>query len=213
MTTPMQDALLDVRKAYRLIADYQQRMFELLAFIRNRLGARDYYQQYVYPQLQGIRGLENHPHSGMRGLPFYDLSAIWLKTGDQEAPWNNQRPGDLMFGAWVRSDTGFDKHNVAFNDETAEKTESLLVLSVVICDTPLAAPCNWYDKIWCGIDYPDDGEVNETDVPGYRCYAKSIPLEQLADRNAAEAAIAEWCSQASRKLNTPIILSPVPFAG
>ncbi|WP_454254133.1 hypothetical protein [Pseudomonas sp. Marseille-Q8238] len=205
MTTPLQDALLDVRKAYRLLADYQQRMFELLGFIRDRLGARDYYQQYAHPYSQGLRGLEKYDNSGMRYLPFYDLSAIWLKTGEQEAPWNNQIAGDLMFGAWVRSDTGFDKHLGTFN-KSPEDAQSSLLLSVVICDTPLPAPCNWYDRIWCGIGYPEDGEVNDTDLPGYRCYAKAIVLDQLSDRTAIETAIDNWRAGASHKLGTPIAL-------
>ena len=39
MASDIKDALLDVRKAYRLLADYQQRVLELLSFIREKLGA------------------------------------------------------------------------------------------------------------------------------------------------------------------------------
>ena len=52
--------------------------------------------------------------------------------------------------------------------------------------------------------YPKDDEVNDADVPGYRCYAKSIDLEQLSNRDAIETAISDWCTRASQKLNTPI---------
>ncbi|OEC34465.1 hypothetical protein SAMN05216600_11769 [Pseudomonas cuatrocienegasensis] len=204
MTDTLQDALMDVRRAYRLLASYQQRMFELLSFVREHLGAEDYYQSHVHPLPQGIKGLGKQENSGMRYLPFYDLSAIWLKHKNQDAPWDNHLPGDMMFGAWVRSDTGFDKHSGLFDNQPVEQTQSVLVLSVVVCDQPMATPCNWYGKIWNGMDYPQDGEVNATDVPGYRCYAQSIALEQLSDRSAIETALADWCARASHKLNTPI---------
>lgn len=204
MSTNLQDALLDVRKAYRLLADFQQRMFELLGFIRERLGAEDYYHKYLYPLPQGLEGLDKRDNSGLRYLPFYDLSAIWLKNQGQDTPWDNHMPGDLMFGAWVRSDTDFDKYSGQFNGLPAEQSRSVLVLSVVVCETPMAKPCNWYGKIWDYMGYPEDDEVNDTDVPGYRCYAKSIDLEQLSDRDAIETAIADGCARASQKLNTPI---------
>ena len=113
-------------------------------------------------------------------------------------------PGDLMFGAWVRSDTGFNKYSGQFNGLPAEQNRSVLMLSVVVCEKPMTKPCNWYGKIWDYMGYPADDEVNDTDVPGYRCYAKAIDLEQLSDHDAMETAIAAWCACASQKLNTPI---------
>lgn len=203
MSKPLQDALLDVRKAYRLLADYQQRMFELLGYIREQLGAAAYHHQYVYPLPQGLDGLEKRDNSGLRYLPFYDLAAIWLKNAGQEAPWDNHRAGDMMLGAWIRSDTGFDKHSGQLSS-VPEQTRSELVLSVVVCDTPAAKPCNWFGKVWQGIDYPEDGEVNATDLPGYRCFAKAIPLDQLADKTAIEAALDEWRRLASRQLDLSV---------
>lgn len=204
MTGNMEHALLDVRRAYRLLADYQQRMFELLSYIRERLDAAPYHHSYANSLPQGLAGLEKRENSGLRYLPFYDLSAIWLKHQNQEAPWNTHLAGDLMFGAWVRSDTGFDKHSGKFDGQPAEQTQSALVLSVVICDTPNTPPCNWYSNIWCQMTYPEDGEVNHEDVMGYRCYSQAISLEHLSDKTAVENAIDAWCAAASAKLDWPI---------
>lgn len=204
MTDNLNDTLLDVRKAYRLLADYQQHMLELLAFIRERLGADDYYHRYAQTLPQGLQGLEQQEHSGMRFLPFYDLSAIWLKNKGREEPWNDHLPGDLMYGAWVRTDTGFDKFSGAFDSLPVEQTSSVLVLSVVVCDQPLAKPCNWYGSIWRNMDYPEDGGVNGTDVPGYRCFAKAIPLDQLGSKADIETALESWRAAASRALDFPV---------
>lgn len=203
MTGTLHDALIDVRKAYRLLADYQQHMFELLAYIRNQLGAETYHHEYAYTVPRSLDGLEIHDNSGWRYLPFYDLSAIWLRSAGQEAPWDNHRTNDLMYGAWVRSDTGFDIHSGTFNDTPIEQTRSELVLSVVVCDVPGPAPYNWYFNVWQGMDYPEDGEVNSTDLPGYRCFSKTIPLEQLGDEAAIKAAVEEWRCLASQKLELP----------
>ncbi|MDR2319420.1 MAG: hypothetical protein LBF06_23825 [Pseudomonas sp.] len=207
MTGNLHDALLDVRRAYRLLGEYQQRLFELLGYIRDQLGAEDYYQEYVYPQPRSLAGLDKREDSGLRYLPFHDLAAIWLRFPQgQEVHWDNQRPGDLMFGAWIRSDTGFDKHSGKYSGEPAESSRSELVLSVVICDEPKEG--NWYNEYWINIDYPEYGEVNSTDMPGYRCYANAIPLAQLADSASVDAALRTWCTHASAKLDTPIGLYP-----
>ncbi|WP_339847630.1 hypothetical protein [uncultured Halopseudomonas sp.] len=203
MTETLEKALLDVRSAYRLLADYQQRMFELLGFVREQLHATHYHHEYVYSLPQGLGGLENQCHSGKRYLPFYDLSAIWLKKKGQDAPWDDHRPGDLMFGAWVRSDTGFDKFTGEFSDKPVEQTRSELMLSVVVCDTPAPKPCNWYGNVWPAIDYPEDGEVNDHDLPGYRCFAKAIDLAQLGDKIAIDKAINDWRAVALMKLGLP----------
>ena len=205
MTSSLDDALLDVRRAYRLLADYQQHLFELLCYIRERLGANAYYQEHVFKRPGDAAGLESDEFSGWRYLPCYDLSLLWLKHAGQDAPWDNHRKGDQMFGAWIRSDTGFDKYSKTFSQESVEKTHSELVLSVVVCDTPAKAPYNWYSKVWCGIPYPADGTVGTaSEVPGYRCYVKAIPLAALADQSSVNDMIDSWLSAASKALGLQI---------
>lgn len=201
-------ALLDVRRAYRLLADYQRRQFELLSYIRDKLGAKPYYQDYVFPRPDALNGLENQAYAGLRFLPFLDLSAIWLRHKGQEEYWNMHRAGDQMFGAWVRSDTGFNKYQHCYTDETAETCRSLLVLSVVICDQPSDQSCNWYSKVWNLLPYPKDGEVgSNAAVPGYRVYSNSIDLAELGDQAAVDAAIDHWRKAASIALGHTIGVS------
>lgn len=201
MDQQLSAALLDVRRAYRLLADYQRRQFELLAYIRDRLGATTYYQDYAHRRPGDLHGLENTEDSGLRYLPFFDLSAIWLKHSDQERYWDSQRPGDQMFGAWVRSDTGFDKYHGRFTSESPEHTDSELVLSVVVCDQPGPEPYNWYSKVWLGIPYSDNGTVGQSpNVPGYRVYTRSIKLAVLGDQASVDSAIEQWRIGASNAL-------------
>lgn len=205
MMSPLDDVLLDVRRSYRLLADYQQRLFELLGYIRERLGAVASYQEPVFKPPRDMAGLESDDFSGWRYLPCFDLSVIWLKNAGQESPKDNHRAGDQMFGVWIRSDTGFDKYNKKFSSEAVEQTRSELVLSVVVCDSPAAAPYDWYSNVWCGIPYPADGAVGASDdVPGYRCYVKAVPLALLADQSSVNASIDTWCMDASYALGVPV---------
>ncbi|MGX9567208.1 hypothetical protein [Pseudomonas sp. CFBP 5748] len=206
MNQDLNAALLDVRRAYRLLANYQKRQFDLLSYVRNKLEAVSYYQDYAFSRQGDLRGLENQASAGLRFLPFLDISAIWLRHQNQDEFWDNHLPGDLMFGAWVRSDTGFDKYQGIYTEETAEVSKSILVLSVVICDKPNDNPGNWYNKVWNPLPYPEDGEVGTTEsVPGYRVYSNSIDLAELADQLSVDAAIEKWRKDAATALSVSLI--------
>lgn len=206
MNHDLNAALLDVRRAYRLLANYQKRQFDLLSYIRNKLNAVPYYQDYAFPRQGDLGGLENQASAGLRFLPFLDISAIWLRHQDQDDFAYKHLPGDLMFGAWVRSDTGFDKYQGIYKEEAAETSSSALVLSVVICDMPNDNPGNWYIKVWNPLPYPEDGKVGASpSVPGYRVYSKSINLAKLADQLSVDSAIEQWRKEAATALNVPLI--------
>ena len=201
MNHDLNAALLDVRRAYRLLADYQKRQFDLLSYIRDKLDAVPYYQDYVFPRQGDLRGLENQANAGLRFLPFLDISAIWLRHQNQDNFWDEHLPGDLMFGAWVRSDTGFDKYQGIYTEKSAEASQSVLVLCVVICDEPNDHPGNWFNKVWNPLPYPKDGEVGTSEsVPGYRVYSNSIDLAELADQLSVDSAIVKWRKDAAMVL-------------
>jgi hypothetical protein len=206
MNQDLNAALLDVRRAYRLLANYQKRQFDLLSYIRGKLDAIPYYQDYAFPRQGDLRGLENQANAGLRFLPFLDITAIWLRHQNQENFWDNHMPGDLMFGAWVQSDTGFDKYQGMYTEESVEVSKSVLVLSVVICDQQNDTPGNWYIKVWNPLPYPEDGKVGASEtVPGYRVYAKRINFAELADQASVDSAIEKWRKDAATALSVPLI--------
>lgn len=206
MKQDLDGALLDVRRAYRLLADYQKRQFDLLSYIRIKLDAVNYYQDYALSRPGDLRGMENQANAGLRFLPFLDISAIWLRHKNQEQYWDSHLPGDLMFGAWVRSDTGFDKYQGCYTAETVEQCSSILVLSVVICDEPNEIPGNWFNKVWNPLPYPEDGQVGSSEaVPGYRVYSKNIEMSTLSDQEAVDVTIEKWRRDAAIALGVPHI--------
>ncbi|KAB2970790.1 hypothetical protein [Zoogloea sp.] len=203
MTTPLDAALLDVRKAYRLLADYQQRILELLAFIRTELGAVHYHQHFRNKPPRSLNGLELDNSGGARLLPFNDVSALWLRYNGQDDPANQHQKGDLLIDVWVCSDSGngVDKKPVL----GAEDSRSELRIYFFLCSEDVQENANWYYQVWNGTGYPPFGSVASCDSsPGYRVYGEAIALTDLSDEATTREAIAQLRARASVQLGQTI---------
>ena len=206
MNTELSAALLDVRKAYRLLENYQRRMFELLAFIRDRLNATPYYHEYILPRPGALGSLENDANCGMRYLPMFDLSAFWLRHQGQAEFWEQHQKGDLLFAVWIQSDDGYDSDVFSYIKE-AEESASKLVISVVLCDQPSTSPLNWFHNVWHSLPRYSalmNQVASSPDAPGYRAFTAEIDLLDLHTQDAIEASLAGWRASASAALNHPI---------
>lgn len=188
--TAIEGALLNVRNAYRLLADYQQRVLELLGFIRETLGARHYHYHYwkTVPR-NHLEGLGRGDNDGQRFLLFNDLSFLWLRprTHDQKDPVHFHRKGDLLIDVSVRSDTGDGAENEREMD--AEDSVSELRIYFFLCVEPKEESHNWYDKVWNKTGYPPLGKMVECAIPGYYAYGEALPLADLVNEESARSAI------------------------
>lgn len=201
--TTIDNALLDVRKAYRLLADYQQRVLELLGFIREELGATHYHQHYRNKMPRSLDRLERSDDGGQRLLPFNDVSFLWLRDHGQEDPAHFHRKGDLLIDVWVRSDTGNGADEES--EQAAEDSSSELRIYFFQCVEPKEESHNWYYQVWSNTDYPPLGEVAVCDDnPGYRAYGEALSLADLVDEASVRAAIAALRQRASEKLDQAI---------
>lgn len=196
MTSSITNALIDVRKAYRLLADYQQRVVELLSVVREELGARHYHHHCRNQTPRDLARLERSNDGGKRLLPFNDISVLWLRDGGQEDPVHHHQKGDLLIDVWVRSDTG--------NGESGEpklapeQSDSELRIYFFLCIDPSKESCNWYYKIWSCTDYPELGKVSTCDGnPGYRAYGEVLKLSDLSDAASVRHAITGLRERAS----------------
>ena len=201
--TTIDDALLDVRKAYRFLADYQQRVWELLGFIREELSA-DYYHQLTRNRLpRSLEGLDVSNNAGQRFLPFNDISVLWLRNTGQEDPVHYHQKDDLLIDVWVRSDTGNGEDNEPV--QSAEQSRSELRIFFFQCVTPQERQYNWYSQVWAKTNYPSLGEVAVCDDnPGYRAYGEALCLSTLTDATTTRAALTELRQRASIKLGQTI---------
>jgi hypothetical protein len=199
MSTNIDDALLDVRKAYRLLADYQQRILELLAFIREDLGATYYYQKFRKKPTRGLDRLERSDDGGERLLPFNDVSLLWVRNDGQEDPIHFHRKGDILIDVWVRSDTGNGEDNE--ERHLPELSRSELRIYFFQCVEPKEDSHNWYGQVWEKTDYPPLGKVTLCDNnPGYQAYGEAINLADLTDEKSVREATTGLRRRASEKL-------------
>lgn len=123
MTTSLDDALVDVRRAYRLLADYQQRLVELLAFIRSELNAKPYHQCFRNAVPRGFSGLEQSETAGKRFLPLLDVSVLSLRNNGQEDYVHNHKSGDLLVDINVISDSG-NSSNEGVKEDAGKSAET-----------------------------------------------------------------------------------------
>jgi hypothetical protein len=201
--TSIDSALLDVRKAYRLLADYQQRILELLGFIREELDA-DYYTQVPRNRVpRKLDGLEVSNSAGQRFLPFNDMSVLWLRSGGQVDPGHCHEKGDLLFDVWLRNDTGNGEN--AEEASIVENSRSELRIYIFQCVEPHKGQYDWLRQVWELTCYPAMGEVLECDGnPGYRAYAEALDLSVCSDENAIRTALNGLRKRASEKLDQQI---------
>lgn len=198
--TTIEDALLDVRKAYRLLADYQQRVLELLGFIREELGATYYFHSFRKLPPRSLDGLERSNNAGQRLLPFNDISMLWLLNQGQDDPTHFHQKGDMLIDVWVRSDTGNGEDNEP--KQPAEQSQSELRIFFFQCAEPKEERYNWYDQVWSRTDYPPLGEVTACDYnPGYRAYGEALNLSALTDETTVRQALSALRQRVSNKLD------------
>jgi hypothetical protein len=203
MSTTIENALLDVRKAYRLLADYQQRLIELLALIREELGAVHYYQEYRYKTPRDFARLERSDDAGWRFLPMSDISVLWMRDSAQEDSIHFHKKGDLLIDVFVRSDTGNGQHG---NDQTpVEESSSELWIYFFLCMHPQEESHNWYHKVWMQTHYPKLNEAETCeDNTGYQMYGEALKLSDLTNEMAVKEAIKALRERASARLDYPI---------
>lgn len=196
-------ALLDVRKAYRLLGDYQQRVLELLGFIRELLGAVHYQQSLRCRPPRSLDRLEHSDDGGARLLPFNDVSVLWLRDGGQAESARIHCAGDVLIDVWVRSDSG----NGADNEpqQTVEDSCSELRIFFFLCVTPAADGCDWFSHVWSQTAYPPLGEVMACEGnPGYLAYGEALDLATLTDEVAVRAAVTALRQRASARLGLAV---------
>ncbi|MGO4575007.1 hypothetical protein AB4Z48_03045 [Cupriavidus sp. 2TAF22] len=193
MTISLDAALLDVRKAYRLLADYQQRIVELLGFIRGEFDAIPYHHCWRNMASRDFQILERNDDSGSRLLPLLDASALWIRhSGDHEDYVHQHSKGDLLIDVQICSDTGFSTKSNAVM-QPVEVSRSELAISLIRCDEPAAGPFNWYDRVWNRMPYPEHGKLVTTEkVPGYRMYREFVPLTAFTDEQATRTALTQF---------------------
>jgi hypothetical protein len=183
----MSEILHDVRKAYNLIASYQQRIVELLDFIKNELRAEHYWHNLPNSySSQSIKYIYTDSNVGLNFLPMLDMQLLWYKN--KATSYNDDwqsfvQPNDLVFDVVVKS------------KETDDS--SALYFYVYKC-VKYTRKKDWFNDVWWKkpYDYPDIGEeITYKDESGdieYRIYGYKMDLSELFNGESTREAIDEF---------------------
>ena len=179
----LENTMLDVRKAYRLLHLYQQSVFELVQEIAKAFNYKFY--RWV-PKFEVATNEKIAPFSwkGLGMLPMYDISFLFLDPSyDRKKP----RQGEWLLDISVQSDDGYkvDHYRWILNqvefEHIKEDSNTLIGLYAIQFKGNMNFH-EWYD-IWNNKKYPMDGnEILEGD--NIRVIGKYYnAAEWLADQN------------------------------
>lgn len=197
MSNQLKNNLLDVRRAYALLADYQQRVIELMGFVCEELGARHDSHQLHNAAFAYFDRIYSKNNAGRSFLPFLDVSFLWLNAENKIDALSNHQPGDLLIDARVCSNTAncwpnFEK-NLQKEEESKlpQKGRSELRLYVLQCIDPVSVEHHWYKDVWEYIRYDEFDKLMPCpkNEKNYQMYAEPFDLEELGDEKAVRDAM------------------------
>ncbi|MFC1012451.1 hypothetical protein ACFGW2_01010 [Pasteurella multocida] len=195
-------ALLDVRKACRLLADYQQRVIELLDFIKNELNAEHYYHYMDRYDSRSVYKIYTDQEAGLKLLPMRDMNLLWHRT-------RNIPDGEYWQNNISKDDLVFDVNIVSDEDSTLSVEESNSELHIYIYSCiKYKRNKNWYEDLWLKFDYPEFNQVSifEDEKLGikYQVYGEKLNLADLYDKESVKNILHGLKDRASKALNQKI---------
>lgn len=199
--TDLKSALVDVRRAYRLLWSYQRRMIDLVQLIGDGFDTHKFYA-WASPSFDRQTNLTSTPLKkwAWDGLPFYKVCFLFMPT---EASPHNPKAGDWLLEVFLDTDNVDVQQMRGEPDASkfpdATTTASMLKLVAWKCTKDVSA--NWFRDIWRSSDWPPvDGVPFQ--VPGKPVVSMSlsVPLEELSNRQSVMNLISTFRAKVQTQL-------------
>ncbi len=186
----LQTALADVRRAYRLLWCYQERLFDVVKTITGEFSDLRFYGWHSQNGGRFDQGTNPLGRGAWFAFPQMNVSHLY-KSGDNP---NRLMKGDWMLDIYIASDSGYDAaYNASGSTDPTEfpgveESRSLLNLYAYCCTDDL--PGNWLTHVWHATDWPEpDGKpVPSPDVPVTRI-GRSFDIAELPDKDSVLRAV------------------------
>src|SRR6266511_792365 len=182
-------ALLDVRKAYRLIYLYQRRMLDLCSEIAGafEIDLNVYQWSSSHYEAPPRRGTNPLSRSAWDFLPLYDFCVLYLPEG---VHYQEHKPDDWMLAVRVAADSGYAQVGSAEPDPRDFKgvasCEGTVKLYIYYCSQAFEA--NWYHGVYNINDFPRDYGEGAFEN-GVRTFGMKFSLSEMGDAKAVESCV------------------------
>lgn len=191
-TPDLAGALMDVRKAYRLLWLYQQTLMDTYTEILRHLNVTHYYGNLKPLQ----RGTNPVPQSPGAFLPLLQVSTLYLSMTDSP---HVQQPGDYMIELRHIGDTGNSING--YPTAAPSVSQSSTELWIYVFHATAASEVNWHGSIWQNKDYPEhDTKLVLNAQPNIQVYGSRFDVATLGGPQAIAAQMAHFKSRVQEVL-------------
>jgi hypothetical protein len=178
MSKQLIKALVDVRKAYRLIYLYQKNILSTIDRFAQEFSGSFYWWTPIEYSAPPQRGTDLTKRWAWDFLPLYSTGILYTSGGDN----NDHSPGDWLLSFELTTDSSFGAEEGEepnpMDFEPAEDSETSIIVSLWYCKKAIRN-LNWFYGIWNEKDYPED-DFEEFDTPkGLVCIKKEFSLEEM----------------------------------
>jgi len=177
-------ALLDVRKAYRLLYFFQKRVLSLVDQLSQKLGRRFYYWLPSGDNGAIMAATNPFDRSDWKMLPLLDAELLFTPDGDSAA----RQKGQWMLDVLVRADDGCPSEEDVSEPSPADFRDAADCRSTIYLCAYIALKDmerNWYYEVYSNINQPREDELpeihNDISVVGF-----SVDLSTLSNRESIE---------------------------
>jgi hypothetical protein len=202
----LEDALTDVRKAYRLLWAYQRRIYDMVELAAGEFDDMNF---YWWTTLHADRPVQSgtNPMNGRWAwdmLPMARVSYLFLSSDTDR---NRTMPGQWMLEVHVDSDGGFEENEEGTEPDpetfaSAAESASSMTLYAWYCTAESGR--NWLNGVYRVIDWPEDGEVMESAEPPFRVFGKTMAIAELSTRADVTNFVHAFQEEASAALGVPL---------
>lgn len=184
-------ALVDVRKAYRLLYQYQAAVFDLALQFSEKLGCKFCRWEPYWAASKKTKALIDC--SPWELLPSYDFSVLYLsKSAHQNWP----KKGHWLMELRFKSDSGYKEDGYAEPKPaqfiTPEESQSMLEVYGFVCQRNFQVGKKWYKNIYQATVWPANRECSVQLDSRVKVVGLHFDLATMAEEQNVEAGVAEF---------------------
>jgi len=197
----LEAALGDVRRAFRLIWCYQERIFDVIRTITAEFESLSFYVWEPHNAARIDRSTNPVTKGPWYTLPMMNVSYLYKSSADT----NYLRPGDWLFEIRVISDSGYNEE-----DGGNESIDPAHFPGVEVAESKISLYVYYFTgeikqnllNIWHEIEWPDpDGEAREESERPLTKFGISLKLAALPGKEEVQAAARTFKEAASEALH------------